>query len=140
MEQVKPILLSAIICENVIFDRLTSMPSIINILQNINAPEYPVRHNRMVFFCELTNGHGLTDMKIKLVDSQQGDKVLFQQVGKIEFKDVKQIASLALNIQGLVLPHPGEFHFQLFAADTLIGERRIVCRKVKLPPKNQKPD
>ena len=70
MTEVPPILLSAIICEKVIFDRITGMPSIINIIQNINAPTYPVRYPSLVFFCELTNGHGKTKTTIRLVEEQ----------------------------------------------------------------------
>jgi hypothetical protein len=134
MAEVPPILLSAIICEKVIFDKITSMPSIINIIQNINAPKYPVRYPSLVFFCELTNGHGRTKITIRLIEEQE-EKVIFEQKGTAEFKDVKQVVSLALNLQGIVLPREGEYRFQLFAEDYLLGERRIICRKVALPSK-----
>lgn len=134
MTEVPPILLSAIICEKVIFDRITGMPSIINIIQNINAPKYPIRYPSLVFFCELTNGHGKTKTTIRLVEEQE-EKVIFEQKGEGEFKDVKQVVSLALNLQGIVLPREGEYCFQLFAEDNLLGERRITCRKVVLPSK-----
>jgi len=138
MTEVPPILLSAIICERVIFDKITGMPSIINIIQNINAPKYPVRYPSLVFFCELTNGHGKTKMAIRLVEEQvaepqEEERVIFEQKGTAEFKDVKQVVSLALNLQGIVLPREGEYRFQLFAEDYLLGERRIICRKVTLP-------
>jgi hypothetical protein len=126
-------LLSAIICERVIFDKISGMPSIINIIQNVNAPKYPVRYPSLVFFCELTNGHGKTKTKIRLVDDQEDDKVLFEQEGMVDFKDVRQVLSLALNLQGIGLPHPGEYRFQLFTEENLLGERRIKCNKVALP-------
>ncbi|MBN1392759.1 MAG: hypothetical protein JW947_08165 [Sedimentisphaerales bacterium] len=137
MTEVPPILLSAIICEKVIFDKITGMPSIINIIQNINAPKYPVRYPSLVFFCELTNGHGRTKTTIRLIEEQgsegREDKVIFEQKGEGEFKDVKQVVSLALNLQGMVLPHEGEYRFQLFAEDYLLGERSLICRKITLP-------
>jgi len=136
MAEVPPILLSAIICEKVIFDKITGMPSLINIIQALNAPKFPVRSYQLVFFCELTNGHGRTKAKIRLVDDQQDEKVFFEQQRPIEFKDVKQTLTVALNLQGLVLPRPGEYRFQLFADEHLLGERRIVCRKIDLPSKN----
>jgi len=135
MTEVPPILLSVVICERVIFDKITGMPSIINIIQNINAPKYPVRYPSLVFFCELTNGHGETKITIRLVEEQEEEKVIFEQKGVAEFKDVKQVVSLALNLQGIVLPREGEYRFQLFAEDYLLGERRIICRKVTLPSK-----
>jgi len=131
MTEVPPILLSAIICDKVIFDKITGSPSLINIIQAINAPRYPVRYWQLVFFCELTNGHGKTSAKIKLVDDQEDEKVIFEQSGTVEFGDVKQIVTLAVNLRGVVFAHPGEYRFQLFAQDQLLGERRIVCRKVE---------
>ena len=135
MTDIQPILLSAITCNRVIFDKVSGMPSIIDIVQTIDAPRYPARHPQIVFFCEMTNGHGTTDVKISLVNTQEDEKIIFERDGKVRFENVKQIVTLAMNLQGIVFPGPGEYHFQLFASGYLLGERRIVCRKVKLPPK-----
>lgn len=136
MAEVGPVLLSAIICDRVIFDRLSQMPSIINIIQTINAPRFPVRHDQLVFFCELTNGHGKTNTEVRLVDASRDDRVVFQQKGTVEFKDVRQIVTLAVNLRGVVFQQPGEYRFQLFAEEALLGERRILCRQIT-PPRPQ---
>ncbi|MGA2324437.1 MAG: hypothetical protein ABSG22_11385 [Sedimentisphaerales bacterium] len=134
MDHISPILLSSIVCDRVIFDRLSGMPSIINIIQAINAPKYPVRHDQLIFFCEMTNGHGVTRLKIRLVDIENQDKVIFEQGQPVDFKDVRQIVTVAINLMGVVFQHTGEYRFQLFANDTLLGERSVVCRQVTLPP------
>jgi hypothetical protein len=139
MDQVAPILLSAIICDRVIFDRISGMPSIINIIQTINAPKYPVRHDQLIFFCELTNGHGNTRLKIRLVDLESQDKVIFEQSQSVDFKDVRQIVTVAINLMGIVFQHTGEYRFQLFASDNLLGERSVICRQVTLPPPGLRP-
>ena len=131
MTEIQPILLSAITCGRVIFDKVSGMPSIIDIVQTINAP----RHPQSVFCCELTNGHGTTEAKIRLVDAQEDEKIIFEKQGTVQFKDVKQIVTLAMDLHGIVFPHPGEYRFQLFTGGYLLGERRITCRKIKLPPK-----
>ncbi len=136
MTDVPPVLLSAIICDKVIFDKITGMPSIINIMQNINAHKYPMRYGQLIFFCEMTDGHGKTKTKIRLIDSQE-DKVIFEQGGIVEFVDVKQVVSLAVNLQGIVFPQPGEYRFQILAEEHLVGERAIMCRKVEPQPKNK---
>jgi len=135
MTDIQPILLSAITCNRVIFDKVSGMPSIIDIVQTVDAPKYPVRYAQIVFFCELTNGHGTTEVKIRLLDSQEEEKIIFEREGKVRFGNVKQIVTLAMNLQGIVFPRPGEYRFQLFAGGYLLGERRIACRQVKLPPK-----
>lgn len=133
MMDIQPILLSSIICNRVIFDKVSGMPSIIDIVQVINAPKYPARHAQLVFFCELTNGHGQSRAAIRLVEAQKDDSIIFEQKGVVSFADVQQIVTLAMNLQGVVFPRPGEYRFQLFTNDVLLGERRILCREVKLP-------
>ena len=140
MTEIQPILLSAITCGRVLFDKVSGMPSIIDIVQTINAQQFPARHPQIVFFCELTNGHGTTKMKIRLVDAQEEDKHIFEKEGAVQFKDVKQIVTLAMDLHGIVFPQPGEYRFQLFAGGNLLGERRIICRKINLPPKTEPDD
>ncbi|MBC8470407.1 MAG: hypothetical protein H8D56_13130 [Planctomycetes bacterium] len=140
MTEIQPILLSAITCGRVLFDKVSGMPSIIDIVQTINAQQFPARHPQIFFFCELTNGHGTTKMKIRLVDTQEEDKYIFEKEGAVQFKDVKQIVTLAMDLHGVVFPSPGEYRFQLFAGGNLLGERRIVCRKINLPPKTEPDD
>lgn len=139
MDEVAPILLSVIVCDRVIFDRISGMPSIINIIQTINAPRYPVRHDQLIFFCEMTNGHGVTRLKIRLVDIDNQDKVIFEQGQSVDFKDVRQIVTVAINLMGVVFQHTGEYRFQLFANDTMLGERSVVCRQVNMPQPPQHP-
>ncbi len=140
MTEIQPILLSVITCNRVIFDKVTGKPSIIDIVQTINAPRYPARHPQIVFFCELTNGHGTTKVKIRLVDAQEEEKFIFEKEGTVRFKDVKQIVTLAMDLHGIVFPNPGEYRFQLFTGGYLLGERRITCRKIKLSPKTRPND
>jgi hypothetical protein len=140
MSEIQPILLSSIICSRVIFDKVSGMPSIIDIVQTINAQKYPARHPQIVFFCELTNGHGTTKMKIRLVHAREDEKNIFEKEGTVQFKDVKQIVTLVMDLHGIVFPNPGEYRFQLFAGEYLLGERRIICRKIELPPKTKPND
>ena len=137
MSKIPPVLLSAVLCDRVIFDKVTSMPSLINILQVLNAPKFPVRTGQMVFFCELTNGHGKTKTKVRLIDSSDNEKVLFEKGGTVDFKDVRQVLTLAVALQGVVFAHPGEYRFQILAEETLLGERSILCRQINIPPKGE---
>ncbi len=137
MSEVPPVLLSAIVCDRVIFDRMTGMPSLINILQNLNAHKFPVRTAQVIFFCELTNGHGKTNLKVRLIDTEHEEAPLFEQAGTVEFKDVQQVVTFAMNLQGVMFPHQGQYRFQLLSDETLLGERRIICRQVEMKPKQQ---
>ena len=144
MTQIQPILLSTITCNRVILDKVSGMPSVIDIVQAINALSYPARCPQIVFFCELTNGHGTTAVRVRLVDSQDEEKVLLEKDGTVGFEDVRQIVTLAMDLHGIVFPHPGECRFQLFTGGLLLGERRIVCRTVvpqqEARPSDQRPE
>lgn len=127
-----PVLLSIIICDQVIIDSITRNVSIIAAFETISAQKYPARHPRLALFCQLTNGRGKTKITLRLVDVQQEDEIMFEQTVEQEFKDVRQIANFAFNIGGIVFPHPGEYRFQIYAGTELLGERRIICREIEL--------
>jgi hypothetical protein len=128
-----PVLLSVIICDLVIIDRITDKPSIIGAFETISAPKYPARHPQLALFCQLTNGHGKAKITMMLVDVQEEDKTLFEGAVEQKFRDVREVASLTFDIGGMVFPHPGEYRFQIYAGTEFLGERRIICRQIKLP-------
>lgn len=128
-----PVLLSVIICDLVIIDRITDKPSIIGAFETISAPRYPARHPRLALFCQLTNGHGRAKVAVRLVDVQKEDKALFEGVVEQEFRDVRQVANLTFDIGGIVFPHSGEYRLQVYAGTEFLGERRITCRQIELP-------
>jgi hypothetical protein len=128
-----PVLLSVIICDRVIIDHITGQSSIIGTLETISAPAYPARHAQLAFFCQLTNGRGKSKIGIKLVDVEKEEEPLFQNTIEKEFTDVRQVANLTFSLGGIVFPHPGEYRFQIYAGTELLGERRIICREIKLP-------
>jgi hypothetical protein len=132
-----PVLLAVIICDQVILDRISQKASIIGAFENISAEKYPARHPRLAFFCQLTNGRGKTKVTITLVDVEKGDEVIFEQMVEPEFKDVRQVVNLTFDISGLVFPRPGEYRFKICTGTEFLGERRIICRQIKLRSGNE---
>jgi len=128
-----PVLLSVIICDLVIIDRISERPTIVGAFEVVSAPKYPARHARLALFCQLTNGHGKEKITVRLVDVGEEDKTLFEEEIEQEFRDVRQVANLTFEIGGIVFPHPGEYRFQVYAGKEFLGERRIICREIKLP-------
>jgi len=127
-----PCLLSVMICDQVIINAIDKKPTIVGVFEGISAPKYPARHPRLAFFCELTNGRGTVPVTIRLVDVMQSEKVLFEQTVQRKFADVRQVQNLTFDISGVVFPHAGEYRFQIHAGGEFLGERRILCREVKL--------
>ena len=127
-----PVLLSAIICDQVITDSITQKVSIISAFETISAIKYPARHPILAFFCQLTNGRGKTKISIRLVNVPREDEIMFEQTIEQEFTDIRQVANLTFNIGGIVFPHPGEYRFQIYGGTQFLGERRIICREIEL--------
>lgn len=132
-----PILLSVVICDQVIIDSISKRNSLIGIFETISAPSYPARHARLCFFCEMTNGRGNVEVMLKLVDVDNEDKMMMEQKTTIPFEDVHQVKSMIYDLNGIVFPHQGEYRFQVYAGTEFLGERRIICRTVDTGGKNE---
>lgn len=129
-----PVLLAALVCDMVILDAMTGKGTVVGIFDVINAPTYPVRHDRLFVFCQLTNGRGSVDIHTKFVDLEDDEKVIFENTVKAEFADVRQVANVVSQFLGLVFPHPGEYRVQVFAGTDFLGERRIICKQMAAEP------
>ncbi len=127
-----PLLLAALVCDQAIIDVATRKPSVIGIFESISAPKYPARHPRLAFFCQLTNGRGKIRINLRLVDVEEDENIIFKTAGELEFKDIRQVVSLTIDIGGIVFPRPGEYRFQISAGTVFLGERRIICSQMKL--------
>ncbi|MHC4132570.1 MAG: DUF6941 family protein [Planctomycetota bacterium] len=136
-----PILLTAVVCDTAIIDALTNKVSIIGIFENLAASKYPVRHPAMTFVCQLTNGRGKMPIEVRIVDVENDEEILFKRNFEVAFTDVRKVENIIFGIRNFMFPHPGEFRLQVVGADDLLGERRIICRKISIPAggaKNEK--
>lgn len=136
MADIPPIVLSAIICDRVLFDVATKTSSLISIRDTIISPKYPIRYPQLFFFAELTNGHNDTAISVRLIDTNEDDKVLLEKNARLKFPNVKNIVSIVMGFEGLVFAHPGEYCFQVFCGKEMIASRRLICLVLKLPPKD----
>lgn len=134
MAQIPPVVLSTIVCERVLLDAPTKTSSLIGIIDRIFAPQYPIRFPRLFFFAEMTNGHDMTEIEVRLVDAQNDEKVILRQKTTVNFPDVKSIVSVVMVLEGLAFNQPGEYYFQLFAAGQIVSSRRLVCLIANRPP------
>ncbi|MCD4830603.1 MAG: hypothetical protein K8R02_02200 [Anaerohalosphaeraceae bacterium] len=136
MTDIAPMVLSAVICDRVLFDAPTKTSSLISIRDTIVSPKYPIRYPQIFFFAELTNGHGQTELTVKLIDTNEDDKVLLDKKNTVKFPDVKSIVSVVLGFEGLTFAHPGEYCFQLYSGGQLLISRRLICLQLQRRSKN----
>ena len=129
-----PCLLAALLCDQVIREMVTGKPTLVGVFEHVAAVDFPAVHPRITFFSQLTNGHGKTPILIKLVDVENDDTVVIEHTMDVEFRDVRDTVSAEFTISPLIIPHEGEYRFQLYARTEFLGERRFICRKIQMLP------
>jgi hypothetical protein len=62
---------SFVICDRVLRDRFADENSLISLLQEIKARDFPAEVRHVCFFAELTSGHGETVVSFEVVDADE---------------------------------------------------------------------
>ncbi len=134
-----PEVLTLIVCDQVITDRLTGKQSLIGMFSTVHARRFPASHPQLSVYVMLSGGHGEASLVIRIVDANDQRPAIVEGRGQVNFKDPRAIANLALQFHGLTFPKPGSYRVQILCDGELLREARIEMREVKPPPKEQKP-
>ena len=129
-----PDVLSMIVCDQIITDRMTGKQSLIGMFSKVHARRFPVSHPQLSVFVALTEGYGEIDMVIRIVDANDMRPPIVEGKGRVNFKTPRAIAHLALQFHGLVFPEPGAYRVQLYCDGALLREARLNLLKVTQPP------
>jgi hypothetical protein len=132
--KIKPDVLSLIVCDQIITDRVTGKQSLIGMFSTIHAFGFPASHPQLCVHLQLTDGHGKTPVTIRIVDSDEVRPPLVEGTGMVEFTNPRAIASLALQFHGLVFPEAGEYRVQILSHGELLREARLMLVRAKRPP------
>ncbi|MCG3137946.1 MAG: hypothetical protein HJJLKODD_01801 [Phycisphaerae bacterium] len=128
-----PDVLSLIICDQIIVDRLSGKTSLIGMFSNIGAARFPVRHPQLCVFAALTDGRGVVPLEIMIVDANDARSPIAHGRAEVEFQDPRQVACLNLHFSGLVFPEPGQYRVQLYCQSELLREARLQLTPVRPP-------
>jgi hypothetical protein len=131
VEQQPPDVLAMVLADGVLRDAATGKHFIQGTYAAIFAPEFPWHHPAIVVYVAITNGHGKTPVKMRLVDVDETHDPVFEEETVIDFPDPLTVAELTFVRHGTVFPAPGEYRLQLFGAGQPLKERRI---QVMPPP------
>ena len=127
----KPDVLSLLVCDQILIDRLTGKTSLIGMFSTIGAPRYPVRHPQLCVFASLTDGRGKTPLELAIVDAEDARPPIVSGTATVEFKDPRAVACLNLHFNGLVFPEPGGYRVQLKCHGELLREARLDLSKIR---------
>lgn len=129
-----PTYLGMVICDNVLQDPENKKYYLMGTATVTFAPSFPVRQQKLCVYAALTDLRGKTQLRLRLVyvDSRSNeDKEVMAIAGEVESRDPLAVAELVISLHNLVFPQQGEYRFQLWNGDTLLGERRYTVRHVQ---------
>ncbi|MHC5109179.1 MAG: DUF6941 family protein [Planctomycetota bacterium] len=132
-----PEVLALLICDQIITDRMSGKQSLIGMFSTIHARRYPASHPQLSVYVMLSGGHGVTDFTIRIVDANEDRPPIVEGRGRVDFKDPRAIANLALQFHGLSFPLAGSYRVQLYAGTVLLREARLELRQITTKPKKE---
>ncbi len=122
-----PTLVSLLLCDQVIDDKLSNKKSAIGIFNTILVAKVPTVIHQMAILASLTEIAGRTEVELRLVRDAD-DTVLFSGKGAVEAPDPLAVVDLLFAMQGLQIPEPGQYAFELLGGGELMGRRRFQVR------------
>ncbi|MEW6250467.1 MAG: hypothetical protein AB1716_07455 [Planctomycetota bacterium] len=122
-----PTLVSLLLCDQVIDDKLSNKKSAIGIFNTILVAKVPTVIHQMAILASLTEIAGRVDVELRLVRDAD-DAVLFSGRGAVEAPDPLAVVDLLFAMQGLEIPEPGQYSFELLGGGELLGRRRFQVR------------
>jgi hypothetical protein len=127
-----PTLVSLLICDQVIDDKLSNKKSAIGIFNTIVVPKLPTSIHQMSLLASVTEITGRAELEIRFVRDAD-NAVLFSGKGAVEAPNPLAVVDLLFAMQGLRVPDAGQYAFELLAGGEILGRRRF---QVLLPKKD----
>lgn len=135
--EVPPLLLSAIVCESVTRDYRTGRITIKDIIETIDVVAYPVLQRDWMLYFELTDLHQSISVLVEVLDVLKNEEVLANREVEVPYRDPLEVVRVALDLPAILFHHDGEYRIKISVGKrqaVLLGERRVVCREIELPP------
>jgi uncharacterized protein DUF6941 len=131
----EPDILSLVVCDQIITDRITGKQSLIGMFSTIHALRFPVNHANLCVHVSMTDGRRRTPVTIRIVDGEEDRPPIVAGQGVVDFKDPRAVANLSLQFHGLIFPQAGEYRVQILSDGTLLREARLHLLQAKPRPK-----
>ncbi len=132
--QPAPALVSFLICDQVIDDKLSNKKSAIGIFNTIVVPQMPMAIHHLAILASLTEISGRTELEIRLLRDAD-NSVLFSGQGAVDAPDPLAVVDLLFAMHGVRISEPGQYAFELLSHGTLLGRRRF---RVVVRPRDDK--
>ena len=119
-----PTLVSLLVCDQVIDDKLSHKKSAIGLFNTVLVPSVPTRVFQLAVMATLTEIAGRTPLQLRLVRDDD-NHVLMQTRGHVDAPNPLAMVDLVFAMQGVPIAQPGQYAFELLSEGELLGRRRF---------------
>lgn len=134
-----PTLVSLLVCDQVIDDKLTNKKSAIGLFNTVLVRSVPTRLHQLAVMATLTEITGRTPVQLRLMRDED-NSVLMQTKGHVDAPNPLVMVDLVFAMQGVPVAKAGQYAFELLSRGELLGRRRFQVvvgrpqRPGKMPP------
>ncbi len=126
---VAPIVLTLLLCEKVIVDARTQQYSLIGLVSNVNASRFPVRSPSLCIYTEITGGHGVTPLTVRIVDVDEKLDPVVKLDLEVNLEDPLAVTQVVFGMPRLVFPEMGDYRLQAISGGVRLLEKRLILRE-----------
>ena len=130
-----PTLVSLLICDQVIDDKLSNKKSAIGLFSMIVVPQMPAAIHQMAVLASLTEISGKTQVELRLMRDAD-NLTIFSSQGYVNAPNPLAVVDLLFHLRGIRIQAAGQYAFEVLHEAELLGRRRfqLVVRKPPQPP------
>ncbi len=96
---------------------------------NVNASRFPVRSPSLCIYTEVTGGHGVTPLSVKIVDVDEKREPVVKLDLEVNLEDPLAVTQVVFGMPRLVFSSAGDYRLQAVSAGTRLLEKRIILRE-----------
>ena len=132
-----PTLVSLLICDQVIDDKLSNKKSAIGLFSVIVVPQMPAAIHQMAVLASLTEISGKTQVELRLMRDADNSPIFTSQ-GYVNAPNPLAVVDLLFHLRGIRIQAAGQYAFEVLHKAELLGRRRfqLVVRTPPRPPQS----
>ena len=130
---VAPVVHTLLLGEKVIVDARTQQYSLVGLVSNVNASRFPVRSPNLCIFTEVTGGHGVTTLMVKIIDVDEKREPVVKVELQLNLENPLAVTQFVFGMPPLVFPKPGDYRLQAISSGAMLLEKRLVLREASPP-------
>ena len=126
---VSPVVLTLLLCEKAIVDARTQQYSLIGLVSNVNATRFPVRSPNLCIYAEVTGGHGLSSLSVRIVDVDEEREPVVALDVEVNLENPLAVTQFVFGMPPLIFPQAGDYRLQALSGGNRLLEKRIILRE-----------